>query len=209
MSLISILLTSFALSMDAFAVSITKGMTIRNITTKLAFKLAFFFGLFQGGMPLIGWSLGISFEGYIKGFDHWIALILLSFLGIKMIYESIKSEGEDEVALDIAQDNIHNDFNDSDIKTKDLIVLSVATSIDALAVGVSFAFLDISIIPVVSSIAIVTFIVCFIGVLIGKQIGPILKNYAEIIGGVILILIGLNIFNEHTGFLSNFLNLFK
>lgn len=200
MSLISILLTSIALSMDAFAVSITKGMTIKNITTKLAFKIAFFFGLFQGGMPLIGWALGISFEGYIKAFDHWIALILLSFLGIKMIYESIKGEDEDELALDIAQDNTQNNFNDNDIKTKDLIVLSVATSIDALAVGVSFAFLNIDIVPVVSAIAIITFIVCFIGVLIGKQIGPILKNYAEIIGGIILICIGINIFNEHTGF---------
>lgn len=209
MSLISILLTSIALSMDAFAVSITKGMTIKNITAKLAFKMAFFFGLFQGGMPLIGWALGISFEGYIKAFDHWIALILLSFLGIKMIYESIKGEDEDEVALDIAQDNTQNNFNDNDIKTKDLIVLSVATSIDALAVGVSFAFLNIDIVPVVSAIAIITFIVCFIGVLIGKQIGPILKNYAEIIGGIILICIGINIFNEHTGFLSNFINFFK
>ncbi|GAA0713666.1 manganese efflux pump MntP family protein [Paraclostridium ghonii] len=209
MSLISILLMSFALAMDAFAVSITKGMTMKNITIKLAFKIAFFFGLFQGVMPLIGWALGISFEGYIKAFDHWIALILLSFLGIKMIYESIKGEPEDEVALDITQDNMQSDLDDSDIKIKDLIILSIATSIDALAVGVSFAFLNISIIPVVSAIAIITFIVCFVGVLIGKQIGPMLKNYAEIIGGVILILIGLNIFNEHTEFLSNFLNLFK
>lgn len=209
MSLISILLMSFALAMDAFAVSITKGMTMKNITIKLAFKIAFFFGLFQGVMPLIGWALGISFEGYIKAFDHWIALILLLFLGAKMIYESIKSEHEDEVALDLTQDNMQSDLDDSDIEIKDLIILSVATSIDALAVGVSFAFLNISIIPVVSAIAIITFIVCFVGVLIGKQIGPMLKNYAEIIGGVILILIGLNIFNEHTEFLSNFLNLFK
>ncbi|MEG0664754.1 MAG: manganese efflux pump, partial [Clostridia bacterium] len=101
MSLVSILLTSFALSMDAFAVSITKGMTLKNISTKLAFKIAFFFGLFQGGMPLIGWALGISFESYIKSFDHWIALILLSFLGIKMIYESIKGNNADEIAIDL------------------------------------------------------------------------------------------------------------
>lgn len=126
-----------------------------------------------------------------------------------MIYESIKGEDKDEVALDIAQDDTQSSFNDNDIKTKDLVVLSVATSIDALAVGVSFAFLNISIVPVVSAIAIITFIVCFIGVLIGKQIGPILKNYAEIIGGIILICIGINIFNEHTGFLSNFINFFK
>lgn len=203
MSLVSILLTSFALSMDAFAVSITKGMTMKNINTKLAFKIAFFFGLFQGGMPLIGWALGISFENYIKSFDHWIALILLSFLGIKMIYESIKGNDEDEVAIDLDGGKLDRAVSEYDIKTKDLLVLSVATSIDALAVGVSFAFLNISIIPVVSSIAIITFLVCFIGVLIGKQIGPILKNYAEIIGGIILICIGLNIFNEHTGFISN------
>lgn len=204
MSLISILLTSIALSMDAFAVSITKGMTIKNITTKLAFKIAFFFGLFQGGMPLIGWLLGISFEKYIKTFDHWIALILLSFLGIKMIYESIKENKKDEVAMDLEINGLRQKTSTVDIKTKDLLVLSVATSIDALAVGVSFAFLNISIIEVVTSIAIITFLVCFTGVLIGKKIGPILKNYAEIIGGIILIFIGLNIFNEHTGFISNF-----
>ncbi|CEP50570.1 membrane protein [[Clostridium] sordellii] len=204
MSLVSVLLTSFALSMDAFAVSITKGMTMKNITKKIAFKIAFFFGLFQGGMPLIGWLLGISFEKYIKTFDHWIALILLSFLGIKMIYESIKENKKDEVAMDLEINGLSQNTSIVDIKTKDLLVLSVATSIDALAVGVSFAFLNISIIEVVTSIAIITFLVCFIGVLIGKKIGPILKNYAEIIGGIILIFIGLNIFNEHTGFISNF-----
>lgn len=204
MSLVSVLLTSFALSMDAFAVSITKGMTMKNITKKIAFKIAFFFGLFQGGMPLIGWLLGISFEKYIKTFDHWIALILLSFLGIKMIYESIKENKKDEVAMDLEINGLNQNTSTVDIKTKDLLVLSVATSIDALAVGVSFAFLNISIIEVVTSIAIITFLVCFIGVLIGKKIGPILKNYAEIIGGIILIFIGLNIFNEHTGFISNF-----
>ncbi|CEP89173.1 membrane protein [[Clostridium] sordellii] len=204
MSLVSVLLTSFALSMDAFAVSITKGMTMKNITKKIAFKIAFFFGLFQGGMPLIGWLLGISFEKYIKTFDHWIALILLSFLGIKMIYESIKENKKDEVAMDLEIKGLRQKTSTVDIKTKDLLVLSVATSIDALAVGVSFAFLNISIIEVVTSIAIITFLVCFTGVLIGKKIGPILKNYAEIIGGIILIFIGLNIFNEHTGFISNF-----
>lgn len=207
MSALSILLTSFALSMDAFAVSITKGMTLKNINKKLAFKIAFFFGLFQGGMPLIGWALGIGFEKYIKAFDHWIALILLAFLGGKMIYESIKGDDEDEVAIDIDENPIAT--QEIDIELKELLVLSVATSIDALAVGVSFAFLRIPIIPVVSSIAIVTFLVCFIGVLIGKQIGPILKNYAEIIGGIILIFIGISIFNEHTNFLGRIFSLFS
>lgn len=194
MSLIAILLMSIALSMDAFAVSVTKGMTIKHINTKLALKIAFFFGIFQGGMPLVGWLLGISLESYIKAFDHWIALILLSLLGFKMIYESMNNKNEisNELAIDI----------DLDIKTKDLIILSIATSIDALAVGISFAFLNINIIPIIITISIITFIVCFIGILIGKKIGPILKNYSEIIGGIILILIGINIFNEHTGFLS-------
>ena len=207
MSALSILLTSFALSMDAFAVSITKGMTLKNINKKLAFKIAFFFGLFQGGMPLIGWALGIGFEKYIKAFDHWIALILLAFLGGKMIYEYIKGDDEDEVAIDIDENPIAT--QEIDIELKELLVLSVATSIDALAVGVSFAFLRIPIIPVVSAIAIVTFLVCFIGVLIGKQIGPILKNYAEIIGGIILIFIGISIFNEHTNFLGRIFSLFS
>lgn len=205
MSILSILLTSFALSMDAFAVSITKGMTLKNINRKLAFKIAFFFGLFQGGMPLIGWALGIGFEKYIKTFDHWIALILLGFLGGKMIYESLKGDDEDEIALELAEGS---PIQESDIPLKDLLVLSIATSIDALAVGVSFAFLNISIIPVVSAIAIITFLVCFIGVLIGKKIGPVLKNYAEIVGGIILIFIGLNIFNEHTNFLGNLFDKF-
>lgn len=200
MSILSILLTSFALSMDAFAVSITKGMTLKNINKKLAFKIAFFFGIFQGGMPLLGWALGIGFEKYIKAFDHWIALILLTFLGGKMIYESLKGD-EDEIAIDLDGSTIST--QETDIELKELLVLSIATSIDALAVGVSFAFLNISIIPVVSAIAIITFLVCFIGVLIGKHIGPILKNYAEIIGGLILIFIGLDIFNEHTHFISN------
>lgn len=206
MSILSILLTSFALSMDAFAVSITKGMTLKNINKKLAFKIALFFGLFQGGMPLIGWALGIGFEKYIKTFDHWIALILLGFLGGKMIYESLKGDDEDEIALELAEGA--SAIQQSDVPLKDLLVLSIATSIDALAVGVSFAFLNIAIIPVVSAIAIITFLMCFMGVLIGKKIGPILKNYAEIIGGVILIFIGLNIFNEHTNFLGNLFNKF-
>ena len=209
MSLVSILLTSFALSMDAFAVAVTKGITIKNLTKKTAFKIAFFFGLFQGGMPLIGWSLGMKFEGYIKACDHWIALILLSFLGFKMIFESIKDSKEHkknentEIAMDIDANSNLEKSTTYDISMKDLIVLSIATSIDALAVGVSFAFLSINIIPVVTAIAIITFIMCLIGVLIGSKIGYKLKDYAGIVGGVILIFIGISIFNEHTEFINN------
>ncbi|MEF9991618.1 MAG: manganese efflux pump MntP family protein [Romboutsia sp.] len=189
MSFLSIFLTAFALSMDAFAVSVTKGITLRNINYKVASKIALFFGLFQGIMPLIGWTLGIRFEAYIKSIDHWIAVLLLSFIGIKMIFDA---KDDDEKSSSNVLDN------------KELLVLSIATSIDALAIGVSFAFLNINIIPICISIFAVTFVTCFIGVIIGKKIGSIFKNYAQIIGGLILILIGFNIFNEHTHFISLF-----
>lgn len=188
MGFVSIILTAFALSMDAFAVSITKGMSLKKTNYKVAFKIGFSFGLFQGVMPLLGWILGIKFESYIKSFDHWIALLLLSFIGIKMIFDSFEND----------------DNNPSQsIGNKEIIILSIATSIDALAIGVSFAFLSINIIPICIAIFIVTFIVCFLGVLIGKKLGNIFKSYAQIIGGTILILIGLNILNEHTNIISN------
>ena len=183
MGIFSILLTGFALSMDAFAVSVTKGMTLKKINLSIATKIAFLFGLFQAVMPLIGWLFGMNFELYIRSIDHWIAVFLLSFLGIKMIVEAIKDDDND---------------NSTYLDNKELIILSIATSIDALAVGVTFAFLNIDIIPICVSIGVITFLVCFIGVLIGKKIGSVFKNYAQIIGGIILILIGLNILNEHT-----------
>lgn len=188
MGIFSILLTGFALSMDAFAVSVTKGMTLKKINLSIATKIAFLFGLFQAVMPLIGWLFGMNFELYIRSIDHWIAVVLLSFLGIKMIIEAIKDDDND---------------NSTYLDNKELIILSIATSIDALAVGVTFAFLNIDIIPICVSIGVITFLVCFIGVLIGKKIGSVFKNYAQIIGGIILILIGLNILNEHTQIISN------
>ena len=198
MGLTTILLTAFALSMDAFAVSITKGITLNKINKQIAFKIAFFFGLFQGMMPFLGWFLGIRFESYIKSIDHWIAFFLLSFIGIKMILDA------KEVDNDVL--NTNEKYNSLySINNKELIILSIATSIDALAVGISFAFLNIDIVPICLSIGIITFLVCFIGVIIGKKIGAMFKNYAQIIGGIILILIGLNILNEHTGIISNLL----
>lgn len=188
MGFISIFFTAFALSMDAFAVSITKGITLKNINFFVASKIAFFFGIFQGVMPLIGFLLGLNFESYIKTYDHWIAFILLGFLGYKMILD--------------AKDN-DNDTSSSCINNKELIALSIATSIDALAVGISFAFLNVNIIPISFAIFLVTFIMCFFGVLVGKKIGNIFKSSALIVGGIILILIGLNILNEHTGIISN------
>ncbi len=234
----SIFLMSFALAMDAFAVSVTKGITLRKINFSTASKIALFFGIFQGIMPLIGWFIGIRFESYIKTVDHWIALLLLGFIGLKMILEakndnsldnisSDKLEIKELIVLSIAtsidalavgvsfaflNEPIFSiistiaivTFISDKLEIKELIVLSIATSIDALAVGVSFAFLNEPIFSIISTIAIVTFILCFWGVLLGKSIGSLFKNYAQIIGGIILILIGFNILNSHTGIIATF-----
>lgn len=192
MNLVIVLLTGLALSMDAFTVSVSKGMSIRNLKTGLGVKIALSFGIFQGIMPFLGWLLGVSFEKYIVTFDHWIALILLSYLGFNMI----KGFFEDD------EDDLSNESQS--LTNKELFVLSIATSIDALAVGISFAFTDVNIYAICLSITTITFIMCLIGVFLGKKIGSIFSSYAEVLGGIILILIGLNIFNEHTGFISNF-----
>ena len=211
MNIITIVLTAFALAMDAFAVSVTKGMTLKNLTKGTAIKIALFFGVFQAVMPLIGWMLGISFQGYIKAIDHWIALILLSILGGKMIYEFYDSRKEaatekEEAANEASTTLEEEEKNKSELSNKELTTLAIATSIDALAIGISFAFLNVNIVSSSLIIGLITFIVCFIGVIAGKKIGGIFKDYAELIGGIILILIGINIFNEHTGFIMNLIH---
>ena len=211
MNITTIVLTAFALAMDAFAVSVTKGMTLKNLTKAIAIKIALFFGVFQAAMPLIGWLLGISFQGYIKAIDHWIALILLSILGGKMIYEFYESRKEgtsenEETESEVSTTLEGEENNKYEISNKELTTLAIATSIDALAVGISFAFLNVNIVSSSLIIGIITFIVCFIGVIAGKKIGAIFKDYAELIGGIILILIGINIFNEHTGFIMNLIH---
>lgn len=202
MNFIALIFTAFALSMDAFAVSITKGMTIKNLKKSTALKMALAFGVFQGGMPLLGWALGISFESYIKSIDHWIAFILLGFIGFNMIkgfFDDRKEGRESELEFSATAD-------EHDLSNKEIIMLAVATSIDALAVGISFAFLNVSIIPAASIICIITFLVCVVGVFVGNKVGDIFNGYAELVGGVILILIGFNIFNEHTQILSKIFN---
>ncbi|WP_032123060.1 manganese efflux pump MntP [Clostridium amazonitimonense] len=194
MSLLTIIVTAFALSMDAFAVSITNGILLGDANGKDALKTGAYFGLFQGAMPLIGWLLGIKFQDYITKIDHWIALILLGFIGAKMIYESFKDEP-------IVCENSENPREC--LNTKTMIMLSIATSIDALAVGVGFAVLRVSIVQAVIIIGLITFIVCFMGVFVGKHCGLLLKKNAEILGGVVLILIGVKIFLEHTNLLAN------
>ncbi|MBU3109535.1 manganese efflux pump MntP [Clostridium gasigenes] len=224
MGLLSIFMTAIGLSMDAVAVSIAKGMTVKKNLLRNAIKIALFFGVFQGGMPLIGWFAGRYFENYIKSFDHWIAFILLSVIGGKMIYESLKGNKErkenkedevreidkiekedeiieiqEEVSLDRDRDSCDKqcEIKSEELSHKSLTILAIATSIDALAVGVSFAFLEVSIIPAATIIGLTTFILCIAAVLIGKKLGCILQKYAEIIGGVILIIIGINILIEH------------
>ena len=202
MNFIALIFTAFALSMDAFAVSITKGMTIKNLKKSTALKMALAFGVFQGAMPLLGWALGISFESYIKSIDHWIAFILLGFIGFNMIkgfFDDRKEENASELEF-IATTDV------DDLSNKEIIMLAVATSIDALAVGISFAFLNVSIIPAASIICIITFLVCVVGVFVGNKVGDIFNGYAELVGGIILILIGFNIFNEHTQVLSKIFN---
>ncbi len=202
MNFIALIFTAFALSMDAFAVSITKGMTIKNLKKSTALKMALAFGVFQGAMPLLGWALGISFESYIKSIDHWIAFILLGFIGFNMIkgfFDDRKEGRESELEFSATADV-------DDLSNKEIIMLAVATSIDALAVGISFAFLNVSIIPAASIICIITFLVCVVGVFVGNKVGDIFNGYAELVGGIILILIGFNIFNEHTQILSKIFN---
>lgn len=203
MNLLSLILTAFGLSMDAFAVSITNGLRMKKITNKNAAKIAIYMGGFQGLMPVIGWALGLGFKDYITSIDHWIALVLLSLIGGKMIYEAIQDKRHPEESCEEQEqgDDSSKESDDGVVSNKELLLLAIATSIDALAVGVSFAFLNISIISSASIIAIITFLMCFIGVKIGKKCGCFLKDKSEIIGGIILILIGLNIFLEHTNFL--------
>lgn len=195
MSILTIILIAFGLSMDAFAVSVTNGIMLREVKFREPLKIGLFFGIFQAIMPLIGWLAGIKFQKYITSFDHWIAFLLLSFIGGKMLYESVKSRDEDQGEEAFSLEN------------KTLLLLAIATSIDALAVGVSFAFLNVSIYQSIFIIGIITFIICFIGVVIGRKCGSLLKNNAEIIGGIVLIIIGLKILNEHTNIIP-ILNIF-
>lgn len=195
MSPILLVLIAFSLSMDAFAVSITNGMTINNIRLRDACKIGIYFGLFQALMPAIGWSAGINFRSNIVMIDHWITFALLSVIGIKMVICSLKKEKEKVNPQDVSGGNKEHE---NPLTTKVLLLLAVATSIDTLAAGVSFAFLDMSIMRAALIIGLTTFTISTIGVLIGKKCGNLLQKKAEIIGGIVLVLIGFKILVEHT-----------
>lgn len=173
--------------MDAFAVSVCKGLAMPKCTFKKAAIVGLWFGGFQALMPAIGYILGAQFQEAIASIDHWIAFVLLALIGGNMIHEALDNDEEEA---------------DASLDVKTMFLLAVATSIDALAIGITFAFLKVNIIPAVCFIGIVTFIISFAGVKIGNIFGARYKNKAEIVGGVILILLGLKILLEHLGFLG-------
>jgi putative Mn2+ efflux pump MntP len=183
---ITIILIAIALAMDSFSASITRGFATNKPFPLIdALKTGFFFGLFQALMPVIGWLAGISIIDFISDFDHWIAFGLLFFIGLRMIYESLSREAKQIV---------------SSSSFKVLLVLSVATSIDALAVGLSLSFIETSIIVPAIIIGIITFSLSFLGVFIGKKSGSYFEKIG-VLGGVILIVIGIRILVEHLGIL--------
>lgn len=192
MGLLELALIGVGLSMDAFAVSICKGLSMRKVDKKYMLVLAAFFGGFQALMPTLGW-LGSQFQSYITAIDHWIAFILLALIGGKMLLDVIKEKGENEEVC--PDDSVRIDL-------KEFFLLAVATSIDALAVGITFAFLQVKLASSVTLIGCITFCFTIAGVLIGNVFGTKFKDKATILGGVILIGIGVKILLEHLGIFS-------
>lgn len=184
MGLLEIVLIGIGLAMDAFAVSICKGLSMKKLEFKKTIIIALYFGIFQAIMPVAGYFLGVNFQSLVTSIDHWIAFILLAVIGGNMIKESFDDEEEKR--------NDKVDF-------KTMIVLAIATSIDALAVGITFAFLKVNIILSVTFIGIITFIISILGVKIGNKFGDKFQNKAELVGGIILILMGFKILLEHLG----------
>ena len=184
MGILELLFLAVGLSMDAFAVSVCKGLSVGKLKIKHCATAGLYFGGFQALMPLLGWLLGKQFEGLIKSIDHWIAFVLLVLIGANMVRESF---GKDE------------DLNDS-FSFKVMLPLAIATSIDALSVGVTFAFLDVNIFFAVSLIGVTTFLFSAAGVKIGNVFGTKYKSKAELAGGIILILLGIKILIEHLFF---------
>ena len=188
MTFFELFLIGIGLSMDAFAVSICKGLSMQKIDKTYALCIGLFFGGFQALMPLTGYFLGSQFSGYIEQFDHWITFVLLALIGFNMIKESREEEEEKKPY--------------AGVNFKELLILAVATSIDALAVGVTFAFLQVNIVPAITIIGCTTFVISIAGVYVGNVFGARYKSRAELTGGVILILIGLKILLDHLGVIA-------
>lgn len=186
METFEIVFIGIGLAMDAFAVSVCKGLSMKKINWKSTLIIALYFGIFQAVMPVFGYFLGSTFSGFVEKVDHWIVFILLAIIGGNMIKDSTDDE------LEKRNDKV-------DFKT--MILLAIATSIDALAVGVTFAFFEVNLLLAIIIIGIITFVLSFMGVLIGNKFGDKFQNKAELTGGIILIIIGLKILLEHLGIL--------
>lgn len=193
MGIIDFILLGIGLAMDAFAVSICKGLGMTKINKGQLIIIASFFGGFQAIMPLIGYLLGNIFAKYVMQFSHWIAFVLLAFIGIKMIIDAIKERNEKDV----------EEEKDKPISFKEITLLAIATSIDAFAVGVTFSFYeDINIAIAIAVIGVITFVISAIGVLIGNIFGSRYRFVATLIGGIILVLLGIKILIEGLGFID-------
>lgn len=182
MDLLSLFLIAVGLSMDAFAVSVCKGLATPKYKLKYSMICGAWFGGFQALMPTVGYLLGVNFKKYITAIDHWIAFVLLALIGFNMIREALKNDDEGA---------------DPSFTAKSMSLLAVATSIDALAIGITFAFLDVNIVAAVLFIGVCTFVISAAGVKIGSAFGTRFKSKAEIAGGAILIILGLRILIEH------------
>ncbi len=185
MGFVELFLIGVGLSMDAFAVSICKGLGMKRLDLRQGALIALFFGGFQALMPALGWVLGEQFARYVTAFSHWIAFALLAFIGGKMLYDALRGEDDDD--------------DSESLSIRELTMLAVATSIDAFAVGVSFAFLDVAIAPACALIGVTTFCISFGGVAIGHQFGSRWERPSTIAGGLVLIAIGLKILLEGLG----------
>ena len=191
MSIVELFLIGVGLSMDAFAVAVCQGLCMPKLNLRQGGVIALYFGGFQALMPLIGWFLGSQFAGYIQSFDHWVAFVLLALIGGNMVREALSPE-EEETSCAV----------NSKLDHKKLFMMAVATSIDALAIGVAFAFMDVLILPAVSLIGCTTFCLSLVGVVVGNFFGSRYKKRAELTGGVILVLLGVKILLEHLGILA-------
>ena len=189
MGFIEVFLIGVGLSADAFAVSICKGLGMSRLNVRQAVVIGLFFGGFQALMPFLGWALGTQFESYITSVDHWIAFGLLAFIGGKMLWDAFHEQDEEFGELDAPLD------------MKEMTMLAVATSIDALAVGITFAFLGVDIWSSIAIIGLTTFCLSIVGVAVGHAFGSRYEKPATVVGGVVLILIGLKILLEHLGIL--------
>jgi len=193
MSLAALFILAVGLAMDAFAVSICKGLCVKKAGLRECGLAGIYFGGFQALMPLLGYILGVKFKDYIVSFDHWVAFILLGLIGFNMIKESREKE---EVSCEIYPEGA------DPFSPKSMLPMAVATSIDALAVGVTLAFLNVKILPAITFIGVVTFLISAIGIRIGNIFGVRYKSKAEFAGGMILIGMGIKILLEHLGFLG-------